>query len=61
MPDDANRESLPSFYVYIGVGVQSVVFKRMWEEVSPAVLDGNDSVNVSKISDHDINSRKKGD
>ena len=61
MADDSNRDSLPSFYVYTGVGVQSVVFKRLWEEVSPAMLDEADSGNVSRHSDHEANSRKKGE
>ena len=57
VPDDYNKDNLPSFYVYTGVGVQSVVFKRKWEEVSPTVLDEGDSVNISKISDDTLSKK----
>jgi hypothetical protein len=57
--EDSEKDSLPSFYVYTGVGAQSVVFKRKWEEISPPMLDEDDSVNVSKISDQNEVSSKK--
>ena len=57
--EDSSKDSLPSFYVYTGVGAQSVVFKRKWEEISPPMLDEDDSVNVSKISGQNEGSSKK--
>ena len=56
--EDSTKDSLPSFYVYTGVGAQSVVFKRKWEEISPLMLDEDDSVNVSKISGQEVSFKK---
>ena len=40
--------------MYTGVGLQSVVFKRKWDEVSPPFQedDSHDIQDISKISDH---------
>ena len=57
--EDSATDTLPSFYVYTGVGAQSVVFKRKWEEVSPPMLDEDDSINTSKISGQNEASSKK--
>ena len=54
--DDTSEDGMTTFYVYTGVGIQSVVFKRKWDEVSPPFQDddvGADShtdPNRSKIS-----------
>ena len=40
--NEESDEGPATFFVYTGVGTQSVVFKRKWEEISPPEQEEND-------------------
>ena len=53
--NEESDEGPATFFVYTGVGTQSVVFKRKWEEISPPEQEENDESAMDYESNSFVN------